>query len=587
MLNILACVLQTGENFHLIAAILASQLTMISASGWVPRGFASEFPEKYELDDSEMERIQAMARLQLAENDESVPEGENSEAESGAEPPLPAKLGSQADIDDDLKEYDLENYDNDGESGEQATMFPGMEATIQDKGEEGTFLTLPTEEDLQEEKQESQIYPTDNLVLATRTEDDISYLDVYVYDDGAGAPDGATEEEEDKFDQDVANGLVRESSLYVHHDLMLPAFPLCVEWINFRPNSADLVGNFAAIGTFDPQIEVWNLDCIDKAFPDMILGEPESNSLAGVSKKSKKKKKKSQHVTTHHTDAVLSLAHNQNQRSVLASSSADHTVKLWDLNAGTAVRSFNQIHANKTVSSSQWHSEESSILLTGGYDGTCAVSDVRISDENKVSRNYKVSPGEEVENVAWGATPELFYGGTDSGNVYCFDVRVTEKPLWTLHAHDAGISSLSVNKNVHGMLATSAMGEKTVKLWRSPEPEKGPSMVLSRDFGLGNVLTSSFAPDMEVAGLLSVGGVSGALKVWDVLSNRTVRSSFRDELAALKTRARTAAMAHGRASRIARKYTGEVADDTIMTVEAGGLDDESDSDEEVEEGDEE
>ena len=30
---------------------------MISATNWVPRGFSSEFPEKYVLDDEEVERI--------------------------------------------------------------------------------------------------------------------------------------------------------------------------------------------------------------------------------------------------------------------------------------------------------------------------------------------------------------------------------------------------------------------------------------------------------------------------------------------------------------------------------------------------
>ena len=578
---------------------------MISSSTWVPRGFAAEFPEKYELDDEEMERINAMANLEINDAKEQLAEIE-AEAEAEAEKtPKTSKLAEQIELDDDLKEYDLENYDNDGNDDDdnlqdtKITMFPGLSNTdaklLQDESGEGDkYLSLPTELDEQEEKKENQIYPTDNLVLATRTEDDISWLDIYIYDDGAGAPIGAEEEEEDKLDIDVANGMIRESNLYVHHDIMLPAFPLCVEWINYKPGQeSSNIGNFAAIGTFDPQIEVWNLDFVDKAFPDVILGEPNKNSfIAKKNKKSKKKKKGGQHITTHHVDAVLSLSHNKIHRSILASTSADKTVKLWDLNSATAVCSFDKIHHNKTVSSSQWHSQEASILLTGGYDSTAAVTDVRISasessSSSDSSKHYSVVAGEEVENVRWDLSkPELFYAGTDNGNVYSFDIRQDSKPLWTLHAHDAGISSLDVNNYVPGMLITSAMGEKVVKLWKCPSSsdennttkKQGPSMVLSRDFGVGNVLTTSYAPDIEVAGNVVIGGITGGLKMWDAFSNSSVRNGFREELKVLQNNARQEAKKNGRASRIARKYNSNSNKEEIMTVEAGGLKDESDSD---------
>lgn len=546
---------------------------MISSSCWVPRGFASEFPEHYDLDDAEMERISKMAQLEL---DDAKDDLQNAQKEQAA-------LSNQIDLDDDLKEYDLENYDEEETEGESISMFPGLaatDATFQESGGDA-YLTLPDAQEEQEAKQEMQIYPTDSLVLATRTEDDVSYLDVYVYDDGAGAPDGAEEEEGDKLDADVARGLVREPNLYVHHDLMLPAFPLCVEWVNFRPGTSDGVGNFAAIGTFDPQIEVWNLDCVDKAFPDMILGEVQSNSAAAMLAKKKKKKSKGP-ATTHHTDAVLSLAHNRNHRSVLASTSADSTVKLWDLANGSAVRSISAAHGGKTVSSSQWHATEASILLTGGYDSACAVSDVRIASEKDMCKKFSVGH-QDVESVRWGARPEVFYCGTDNGNVYCFDVRSPEKPVWTLHAHDAGISALDVSGHVDGMLVTAAMGEKVVKLWKCPAEQGGPSMVLLRDFGVGNVLTASFAGDLELAGHMSVGGVLGALKMWDCFSNRAVRNAFSAELGLLQKRAREVAQEAGRASRIARKYKGGA--ETVMTVEAGRLDDseDEDEDEEVEE----
>ena len=552
---------------------------MITASSWVPRGFSKEHPEKYEITDEDMAKIDEVANITLDDSQKY----DNEETEDNEEPiyeKATRELKDPIEIDDDLKEYDLENYDNDeAQEGETPSIFPGLSNTgakVQNE-ENDAYLRLPSKVEEEEEKEELHIYPTDNLVLATRTEDDISYLDVLVYDDGAGTPQGAQEEEGDS-DAYMEKGFVREPNLYAHHDVMLPAFPLCIEWINYKvgigeERTLDNLGNFVAVGTFDPTIEIWNLDYVEKSFPDMILGD-----MSYLLKGAKKSKKKS-HVTSHHTDAVLSLAHNKYHRNVLASTSADTTVKLWDLSTGTAVRSMNTTHSKKTVSTTQWHANEETILLTGGYDGTCGVSDVRIADSEQMTKSYHVTKGEEVENVSWGhpSKPELFFAGTDGGNVYCFDVRNQDNPLWTLHAHDAGISSLSTNSFIPSMLATTAMGEKTVKLWKAPvDSPGGPSMVLSRDFGVGNVLTSSFACDIEVAGHISVGGVNGALKMWDLFSNKSVRKSFGSELKQVQLYARSAAKLQGRASRIARKYQNDTAD-SIFTAQAGALDNESDS----------
>lgn len=562
---------------------------MISATGWVPRGFASEFAEKYELNDEEVARIEEMAKLNLgsgiADDTAEPTEDQLEEAKHDLN-----KLKDQFSVDDDLKEFDMEHYDDEdgipgSKGGADVTMFPGLaQEDIQfHEGAEGedAYISLPTQEDTQEETQELQVYPTDNMVLATRTEDDVSYLDVYVYDDGAGFHDNEIPVEEgDKADPDVARGLVRDSSLYVHHDLMLPAFPLCVEWLNYKPGSnSDDPANFVAIGTFDPQIEIWNLDCIDKAFPDVILGEPSENSMASLSNK-KNKKKKNAHVTTHHTDAVLSLAHNKQFRSVLASTSADHTVKLWDLNHATAVRSLQSIHNNKNVSSSEWHPSNGSILLTGGYDSRLALSDVRIENEKEMSKYWSVTSGEEIETATF-VDDNIILCGTDSGNIYSFDIRNNSesKPVWTLKAHDSGIASLSVNKFVPGLMTSGAMGEKAVKLWKFPtdankDTMKGPNMVLSRDFDVGNVLSTTFAPDIEVAGTMVIGGVNKGLKLWDVFSNRTVRKSFGSELHSLQKAARETAGSVGKSSRIARKYIKNDNPDTVITIADQGEDEE-------------
>lgn len=574
---------------------------MISSTTWVPRGYASEFPEKYELDDEEMDRINELAQLNLDDARADLEEAEDAEGEIEEDP---ARLGSEEvdaqnlhdelTRDDDMKEYDLANHggdnENDDDEGADISMFPGLtneQAKFHD-AEDGSdpYISLPTQEETSEEKQELQVYPNDNMILATRTEDDISFLDVYVYDDGAGFHDDTIPSEQgDEVDPDVARGLVRDNALYVHHDLMLPAFPLCIEWLDYKPGSnSDEPANFAAIGTFDPQIEIWNLDCVEKAFPDAILGEPQDNSMPALTNKKKKKKSKhgKQHCTTHHTDAVLSLAHNKHFRAVLASTSADHTVKLWDLNTATAARSMASIHSGKNVSASEWHSSNGSVLLTGGYDSRVALSDVRIPEESKMSKYWSVMSGEEIESATF-ADENIILCGTDSGNIYSFDIRNSDnsKPVWTLKAHDAGISALCANRYVPGLMSTGAMGEKAVKLWKFPTSEtpsgKGPSMVLSRDFDVGNVLSVSFASDIEVAGNMVIGGVNKGLKLWDVFTNRTVRRVFGEELSTLQSRARDEAQALGKSSRIARKYRRNDNPETVITIEDQREDDDEEA----------
>jgi periodic tryptophan protein 1 len=127
--------------------------------------------------------------------------------------------------------------------------------------------------------------------------------------------------------------------MYVHHDLMLPAFPLSVAWLDCYPDPtrAQEHGNFVAISTFMPEIEIWNLDVLDAVEPAGSLGGYDAASsdasevqASGTGKKKKKKSKAPQPTlkSGSHSDAVLSLSWNSTFRNVLASASADMTVKV-------------------------------------------------------------------------------------------------------------------------------------------------------------------------------------------------------------------------------------------------------------------
>jgi periodic tryptophan protein 1 len=268
-----------------------------------------------------------------------------------------------------------------------------------------------SQDDEDNEREELEVLPTDNLLITAKTEDEISQLEVYVYDESS-------------------------ENLYVHHDLMLPNFPLCLEWLDFSPpplsGSTDAprpAGNFIAVGTLDPEIEIWSLDVVDPMYPDMLLGRPDLSKAhiptpLGTGKKKKKKTKRREVEAGWHVDAVLALSWNRTHRNLLASASADHTVKLWDLNrcatpartaadrdgdeamdgpaavvggegAGMAIRSFDKLHKDK-VQSVEWNQKEPTVILTGSYDRTVRMVDTRAPDAG-----VGAIVGADVEALRW------------------------------------------------------------------------------------------------------------------------------------------------------------------------------------------
>ena len=186
--------------------------------------------------------------------------------------------------DSELAIYNLHTYDEEAEEEGTAEQFMPIFQDVKGlmyygSNEEDPNIILKNEADQHDDEREDiEIRPDDLLLVCGRTEDELSHLEVYVYE------------------EDLDN-------LYVHHDIMLPTFPLCAEWLDFdaKPNHSDSPGNFIAIGSFQPEIEVWDLDVIDPFYPCVVLG-----------KKDGKTRGKKDHEG--HQDAVLSLSWNKQHR---------------------------------------------------------------------------------------------------------------------------------------------------------------------------------------------------------------------------------------------------------------------------------
>ncbi|KAI7865661.1 WD40-repeat-containing domain protein [Spinellus fusiger] len=453
---------------------------MISAIQWIRKGASLQNPEKYNLDEKEYERISQLAAEQLedAQNDLNEAQGMAVDGEAKKD-------------EDEMAKYNLDAYDDEIEADKHKKI--GIFSNIKDLSyyaneSEDPYITLKNSVDEADERQELEVLPTDNLLLAAKTEDDISHLEVYVFEE-------------------------KQDNMYVHHDIMLPSFPLCLEWLDFHTGpklGQETTGNYVAIGTFEPGIEIWDLDMVDVMFPSAILGH--------VDKKKKRMKKVND---KYHVDAIMDLSWNKNHRNFLLSSSADTTVKLWDLTTSACVQSYN--HHKDKVQSVSWHPAEPTVFLTGSYDKTVCVLDARSPAQQS---RWKLSS--DVEALRWDPhNPNNFYVAMEDGLIQYYDVRavtqgVGNKAIFTLQAHDGAVSALDVSPIVPGCIATGGV-DKLIKVWNTADNK--PSMVTSRNFELGKIFSTQFCVDSPFQ--LAVAGSNGKLHVWDMSTNAGVRNAFR------------------------------------------------------------
>jgi periodic tryptophan protein 1 len=564
--------------------------TMISCVEWVPKGVADPTPKKYELSPAERELIEQQANTEAAldEDDDdddddayeepatskvilptidpkSLPadlrmdeysDDEDNDAKGGAQ--LGKLLvGRETDEEGNLVEdvdpdYDSEEEDDDdGVKTEQAlgdsdsdndeddddladipdtreympVDVEGLEAMgLSAVSTNGAMYSDNLGEEFDDDDSDNEdlkLSSDDAIIVIAKTEEDFASLEVHVYEEKTG-------------------------NLFIHHDIPLPSFPLCLAHGDI--NSDGKSGNYCAVGSFGPGIEVWNLDVLNALEPSCILGGEDTTAAddlmkanmarAASGKKLKKKKLQQQGLRPgSHTDAVMCLSWNKVHRQVLASGSADCTVKIWDITkAGDPNGKSNAAtfcHHKDKVQSVKWHPTEGTLLATGSYDRTVALLDARVS-EHEIK---KVKISADCESLSWDPHHSQYLTcATEDGVVCCWDVRKFDsgKPLWSFVAEEyGGVSDLSYNPNVPGLLATCAIN-KTVTLWDT-YANAAPSGVApiacgNKDMQVGKLYTISFYPSSPW--LLGCGGSGSELALWEISSEAAVMKRFGDRVKA-------------------------------------------------------
>jgi hypothetical protein len=101
--------------------------------------------------------------------------------------------------------------DSDSELGEEQTVpifTPELGMLKGEKDDDQMNAEYPDElTDSEDEKDDYTIRKTDSLIIAATAEEDYNNLEIYIYDH-------------------------KTSDLYVHHEVILGAMPLCLQWLN-------------------------------------------------------------------------------------------------------------------------------------------------------------------------------------------------------------------------------------------------------------------------------------------------------------------------------------------------------------------
>ncbi|CAI0453456.1 unnamed protein product [Linum tenue] len=332
-----------------------------------------------------------------------------------------------------------------------------------------------------DEEENLIIQPKDSVIVCARNEDDICSLE-------ANSGDG-------------------NLNIFPHHDIIVAAFPLCTAWLDC-PLKGGEKGNFIAVGSMEPAIEIWDLDIIEQVEPSAVLG-----GVVEVQKKKKNKKKSKapiQYKEGSHTDSVLGLAWNKQYRNILASASSDRQVKIWDIT--TQQCNITSEHHTDKVQSVAWNHHEAQVLLSGSFDHSIVMKDARIPTHP----GFRWSVAADVESLAWDPhSSHSFVASLENGTVQGFDIRTAKsgeasdlKPSYTIHAHDKAVSAVIYNPSIPNLIATGSM-DKTVKIWDLSNNQ--PSCVASKNPKAGAVFSIVFSDDSPF--ILAIGGSKGTLEV--------------------------------------------------------------------------
>ncbi|OHS95308.1 hypothetical protein TRFO_38598 [Tritrichomonas foetus] len=396
----------------------AKSTKMITALSWIPRGIT---PKKLLPSNNNDEEVDRYLRIL---------QGESNPA------PAPEPQPVSAEDEEIIKKYHLDTYDDDDEDA-------GPPADIVNNDPYQTGPIAPEEGD-----EDDEIRSTDFLLIVGKYGEDVPTLEVHLFDE-------------------------TQESLYVHHELLLPSFPLSIRWMDIEPMSGNQ-GSYAAVSSMRSEIEIWNLNIDDPICPTAVL--------------------------QFHKDSVPGLSWNLNNRAALLSASIDTQAVVWSLQNCQPAAVF---QVGSECKASEWCPTNATLFSVASSGGVFGY-DVRQGQQ------FTFMNGVSIESLVWSSDGNCILTSLTSGEICVVDIRNMSEPLLNWKAHDGPANSLAACMSAP--VVATVGDDQICKIWGIKD--RTSTLLAEENLNVGQMFTCMFCPDKPT--LLAVGGSENGTALWDI-----------------------------------------------------------------------
>jgi WD40 repeat protein len=191
---------------------------------------------------------------------------------------------------------------------------------------------------------------------------------------------------------------------------------------------------------------------------------------------------------------------------ILASGTADATIKLWDLRTCQEIRTLTG-HTDAVISVAI--SSEGKVLASGSADATIKLWNLDTSQEIYTLSGHSSS----VLSVAISSNGKILASGSADRTIKLWNV-ITGQQIRTLTSHGSSVLSLAISPD--GKILASGSADRTIKLWDLNTGEE----IRTWDFESGFVFAVCFHPNGQM--LFSSHEGDRTIKLWNLLTQEVI-----------------------------------------------------------------